>query len=360
MSRISSPDLLDDEDPGEYYREPGLTDAQARELLLDDTVLPAGLTLEEEREACRALKGAMLRQEIYALDGTEKGVASLHRHRTELHDPASCRPKAGNRHAVFFTHAREAISYHYERNPADPRVAHAFTLEVDDFGNVLKSAAVGYGRRQPDPRCYRAQIRRGRRERPHHLHRERVHQRGRSRTTLPRAVAVREPQLTRLTGLDARDRPQAASPSTRCLSAGSQRPRRSPTSRTPRRAVQKRLIEHVRTLYRPNDLAAPGSAACCGRTRIAGAARRELQARLHAGAGGAVYRRRGRRNAMLATMAAMCTAKASELVASLRARLLFTGRRRRRPRQNWRMRASILPAAPFSRPLPPASRNRQS
>jgi Insecticide toxin TcdB middle/C-terminal region len=38
----------------------------------------------------------------------------------------------------------------YERNPAVPRVGHALTLEVDQFGNVLKSAAVGYGRREPD------------------------------------------------------------------------------------------------------------------------------------------------------------------------------------------------------------------
>jgi hypothetical protein len=56
-------------------------------------------------------------------------------------------PRAGNRHAVFFTHPREAITYHYERNPADPRIQHALTLEVDDFGNVLKEAAIGYGRR---------------------------------------------------------------------------------------------------------------------------------------------------------------------------------------------------------------------
>ena len=47
-------------------------DDQARKRLLDDTVLPAGLTLDEEREACRALKGSMLRQEIYAQDGTGK------------------------------------------------------------------------------------------------------------------------------------------------------------------------------------------------------------------------------------------------------------------------------------------------
>src|SRR6185369_14401323 len=64
--------LLGGTDTGEYYREPGLTDAQAKLLLLDDTVLPDGLTSDEEREACRALKGAMLRQEVYALDRTPK------------------------------------------------------------------------------------------------------------------------------------------------------------------------------------------------------------------------------------------------------------------------------------------------
>jgi hypothetical protein len=46
--------LLNADDTGEYYRETGLTDAQARALLLEDTVLPEGLTPEEEREACRA------------------------------------------------------------------------------------------------------------------------------------------------------------------------------------------------------------------------------------------------------------------------------------------------------------------
>ena len=111
--------LLDAEDKGEYYREPDLTDAQARQLLLDDTVLPAGLTAEEEREACRALKGSMLRQEVYALDGTEKAEIPY----TVAEQNFTIRrlqPQAGNRHAVFFTHPREAISYHYERDPGRP------------------------------------------------------------------------------------------------------------------------------------------------------------------------------------------------------------------------------------------------
>ena len=133
----------------EYYREPGLTNAQARELLLPDTVLPSGLTLEEEREACRALKGSMLRQEVYAIDGAAKEEHPY----TVSEQNFSVRleqPRDGNRHAVFFSHPREALTYHYERNPADPRVQHALTLEVDDFGNVLKEAAIGYGRREPD------------------------------------------------------------------------------------------------------------------------------------------------------------------------------------------------------------------
>lgn len=141
--------LLDANDQGEYYREPGLDDVQARALLLPDTVLPEGLTAEEEREACRSLKGAMLRQEVYALDGTDKAqhpysVAEQNFTIERL------QPKQDKCFAVFFTHAREAISYHYERNPSDPRVQHALTLEVDEFGNVLKALAIGYGRRQPD------------------------------------------------------------------------------------------------------------------------------------------------------------------------------------------------------------------
>ena len=110
------------------------------------SLLAEGLSGEEEREAVRALKGSMLRQEVYALDGTNK---EKHPYTVTEQNFAIKRvqPKSGNRHAVFFTHPLETISYHYERNPADPRISHALTLDVDEFGNVLKSAAIGYGRR---------------------------------------------------------------------------------------------------------------------------------------------------------------------------------------------------------------------
>ncbi|WP_216912975.1 SpvB/TcaC N-terminal domain-containing protein [Nocardia noduli] len=147
--------LANGTDQGEYFREPGLTDLQAAAMLLPDTELPEGLTLDEEREACRALKGSMLRQEVYADDADHPGatpeqIERARRPYTVTEHNFTIRPlqsRASNRHAVFSTHAREALSYHYERNPTDPRIQHTLTLEVDDYGNVLKQAAIGYGRR---------------------------------------------------------------------------------------------------------------------------------------------------------------------------------------------------------------------
>ncbi|GAB6057244.1 SpvB/TcaC N-terminal domain-containing protein [Desulfonatronum parangueonense] len=139
----------------EYFREPGLYTEELRALLLPDTHLPDGLTVEEEREACRALKGQMLRQEVYAddagPDASEEAKERASRPYSVVEQDFTIRPlqaRVDNRHAVFFTHPREVITYHYERNPADPRIQHALTLEVDDYGNVLKEAAIGYGRRE--------------------------------------------------------------------------------------------------------------------------------------------------------------------------------------------------------------------
>ena len=145
--------LRDRGDRGEYYREPAWLkdDEEAEKRLLPDTVLPDGLTAEEEREAARALKGMMLRQEVYALDGVGRSADYPLGHPYTVAEQnftiRLLQPRVDNRLAVFFTHPREALTYHYEREPADPRVQHALTLEVDAYGNVLKSVSIGYGRR---------------------------------------------------------------------------------------------------------------------------------------------------------------------------------------------------------------------
>jgi RHS repeat-associated protein len=116
---------------------------------LPDTQLPDGLTPFEAREACCALKGAMLRREIYARDGIEAaGVPyAVDEHNYTV---VKVQPRGMNRYASFFTHPRESISLHYERNAADPRIGHELTLAVDEWGNVLGSASLGYARRIPE------------------------------------------------------------------------------------------------------------------------------------------------------------------------------------------------------------------
>lgn len=171
----------------EYYREgdeaeglAGLTDAQLEAMSISDSVLPSGVKLEdgtvlgwdltgdELRETCRALKGNMLRQEVYGLDGSEAQDRPYSVE--ERNYTIDClQPLGENRHAIFSTSARESVDFHYERKlysvagsatldpsspaaanatkAADPRVSHTVTLDVDSYGNVLKSAAIGYGRR---------------------------------------------------------------------------------------------------------------------------------------------------------------------------------------------------------------------
>ncbi|MCA9649478.1 MAG: toxin, partial [Myxococcales bacterium] len=117
-------------------------------VVLPDTELPAGLRPEEAREAVRALKGTVLRQEVFSEDGSaQQGVPySVAESRTGLR---LMQPRAAQRHASVFVHGRESLSYHYERVVDDPRVQQELTLEMDEYGTVTRSAAVGYPRRSP-------------------------------------------------------------------------------------------------------------------------------------------------------------------------------------------------------------------
>jgi RHS repeat-associated protein len=134
----------------EHWTEPALRGddhtADREAMLLPDTVLPPGLTAEEVREAYRALKGMALRIEVYADDGSARAE---HPYSVTEQNFTVRREQAlgGNRHAVFFVHPREKLSFHSERRPEDPRVAHDVTLAVDLYGNVERSVSIGYPRR---------------------------------------------------------------------------------------------------------------------------------------------------------------------------------------------------------------------
>ncbi|HRI70383.1 MAG TPA: SpvB/TcaC N-terminal domain-containing protein, partial [Polyangium sp.] len=113
---------------------------------LPDGFVPNGLSPKDIREACRALKGQMLRQEVYALDGTpqEKNPYKVTEVCPSLVVVQASKP---NRYGSFFAYVRESVDVHYERNASDPRMAHTLALVVDEYGHVTKSAAIAYARR---------------------------------------------------------------------------------------------------------------------------------------------------------------------------------------------------------------------
>jgi len=282
----------------EYWYEPAMTAAEQAAMLLDDTVLPTGIRLansttlsyepspDDLREACRALRGMPLRQEIYALDGSEHQdrpyVVSESNHTIEI-----LQPHVGNQHAVCFTHPRETLTAHYERRLydiersagiverlADPRVIHNLTMDVDAWGNVVRSAAIAYGRRHPtadlDPRLP-ASVRDALHEQQTTMHATLTVNRytdpidagpdyraplpceSRTYELVQVAPATSQPGGTSLMRFDhLRDAADAAADGSHDLSY---------EDTWAEGAVQnhpyQRLIEHTRTLYRSDDLTGP-------------------------------------------------------------------------------------------------------
>jgi Insecticide toxin TcdB middle/C-terminal region/Insecticide toxin TcdB middle/N-terminal region len=230
-----------------YFKDPAnqeffTGDAQAS--FLPDTELPLDLGFDEMREAARALKGSILRQEVYADDGTTK--APLPYSVSERSYKLTClQPQGPNRYAVFFSHPCETTDYHYERNPADPRISHALTLAVDDYGNVLKSVAVGYQRRVPafdEQGKTLGTLTESRYTNP-------ILEDDAYRMPLPTEVKIFELTAPALAGA----RPLGFAAVDAIAAAATEIPYEAqPTAGQ----TEKRLIEQLRTLYRKNDLSA--------------------------------------------------------------------------------------------------------
>lgn len=152
----------------EYWKEPGTFTAEQQAAmsigdssmptgihLQDDKVIPHDLSPQEMREASRALRGYMLRREIYGLDGSRAEsrpyIVSEANFSVTLLQPLV----HGVRNAVFFSQQKESIDIQYERVVvgdgddliADPRTSHNIILDSNYWGNVRKSVSIAYGRR---------------------------------------------------------------------------------------------------------------------------------------------------------------------------------------------------------------------
>lgn len=128
--------------------EPELSDAQFSE---DIKNLPE----DEYREAVRACKGIILRQEIFALDAPEhpsdnelKRQMKPYSVQTHTSNVQLLQPRGSNEYGVFIVTESEAITIHYERDETDYRIEHTLNTRIDELGNIIESASVVYGRRQ--------------------------------------------------------------------------------------------------------------------------------------------------------------------------------------------------------------------
>lgn len=115
------------------------------------------LTAHECREALRACKSMVLRQEVFAMDADDtaepdeiKKQATPYTVATHNCNIQLIQPKSLNQHAAFLVNESESITYSYERNVKDPRIAHNLNLELDEYGNILESVSIVYPRKRDE------------------------------------------------------------------------------------------------------------------------------------------------------------------------------------------------------------------
>ncbi len=134
---------LEDQYREEYFRVPAWESLAAMVQLPGETM--DAVTV---REAYRSVKGSPLRQEVYALDGSDKeGIpysVTATAYRVLLYQA-----RHRQRHAVWMNLQEQQLVWHSERSADDVRLAHELVLETDAYGRVLLSAAVAY-QRHPD------------------------------------------------------------------------------------------------------------------------------------------------------------------------------------------------------------------
>ncbi|WP_051397877.1 SpvB/TcaC N-terminal domain-containing protein [Runella limosa] len=170
-----------------WYKNDALALAGVPEHELPDAVLLAAdnlggfgintISSEEWREALRACKGMTLRQEVFGLDAKKRitdeqkaknyidGNADFEIFKKEAVQKElipyhvathNCeiqllQARGRSRYASFIVKESEAITFTYERDHEDPRIAHTLNLETDELGNLLESVSIVYPRKKEEP-----------------------------------------------------------------------------------------------------------------------------------------------------------------------------------------------------------------
>jgi RHS repeat-associated protein len=101
----------------------------------------------EHMAGLRALRGHVVRRELYATDANGAILADPIEVLQEGVRIRRLQPAAGHHEASFFAYTAERITAVYESEAGDPRVAHELTLAVDDSGTPTREMTIAYARR---------------------------------------------------------------------------------------------------------------------------------------------------------------------------------------------------------------------
>ncbi len=126
----------------EYYSDDSMTHE-----LVDSTIENAEMmSYQELREAHRAMKGSVLRSEVYSLDDSGQSEIPYTVTETNYH-VMQIQELGENQFGVYQTIGIESLSYASERQTNDPRISHSIVLESDEFGKARQSIEIAYPRR---------------------------------------------------------------------------------------------------------------------------------------------------------------------------------------------------------------------
>jgi RHS repeat-associated protein len=215
---------------------------------------------EEWQQALRACKGFGLRTETFAHDAplltptpaqiqTQLTPYQVVDHNCTIE---LLQPKGQNKHAIFTVKESENLTYSYERNTSDPRIAHELNTVYDEYGNVLESAKVVYPRQAPDPTLPAAAIAAQAKSSISYL--QRRYTNDVIGTDTYRLRLPSEELMFELRGVAKADNYYALNDFNNILMAATDVPYSQPNNNPAPGSPQKRLTEHTRTTYYRDNL----------------------------------------------------------------------------------------------------------